>query len=336
MTKSAATAWASFVVEPCAPWMVAWPAPIPARNAAACRARRLRPGRRDVERAVVVGAGGELNPARMNGLDPVPFGERRQESRLDRRREPARELVRLLRPRPVPSLPDGEEQQHPLDVRHGQRRPHPVERVRQRVGEAALAEERDQLVDRRPARLQVAVVLLAQVPDEHVQRHGVLGELGRDLDREERVREVRDPQRTLDRVVVGDRDEGHATRLAGAVDALGLRVRLAELGAAERVVAAVRRVDRVDVQVAAVHCSRCSPSRGRFLPFSGAFHPIVTGRSPQCRLGARTVAAWTRSCSTSTARSPTTSTCSRRCTPSCSPTTGSCCRRASTSSASPA
>ena len=153
--------------------------------------------------------------------------------------------------------------------RRRDRRPHAVERMRERVCEAALAEECDELVHRRTERLQVAVVLLGQVPHENVERHLVLGEACRHLDGEERVGLVRDAQRTLDRVVVADRDVRHAALPADAIHALGLRVRLAETCAAECVVPAVRRVDRVDVQVATAHCPTCKPLPGRLLPVSG-------------------------------------------------------------------
>ena len=67
---------------------------------------------------------------------------------------------------------------------------HPVERMRERVLEPSFAEKRRELVDRAAKRLQIAMILLAEVPDEHVQRHVVLGEARRHLDREEGVRQV--------------------------------------------------------------------------------------------------------------------------------------------------
>ena len=234
------------------------------------RAGRVRPRRRDVERAVVVGAAGERDPARVRRLDAVLVGERGEEGGLDRSGEAARELVRLARACAVASLPGSEEQHHPLDVARRDRRPHAVERMRERVREAALAEERDELVHRRAVRLEVAVILLGEVPHEDVQRDFVLGEARRHLDGQERVGLVRDAQRALDRVVVADRDVRHAALPADAIHALGLRVRLAETCAAECVVPAVRRVDRVDVQVAAAHCLTCKPLSGRLLPVSGA------------------------------------------------------------------
>lgn len=166
-------------------------------------------------------------------------------------RDPARELVRLLRARSVPALPDPEEQQHPLDVRGRQQQPHPVERVREGVCEPTAAEERDELVHRTSVGLQVAMIVLAQVPDEDMERDVVLGEPGGHLDGEERAGELRDSQRSLERVVVRDRDERHPALPADPVDALRLSERLPEPGTAERVVAAVGRVEGVDVEVAA-------------------------------------------------------------------------------------
>jgi hypothetical protein len=187
----------------------------------------LRPRRCDIERAVVVGASGEGDSAGVHRFEAVPLRQLLEIRTLDRSRETARELVRLLRPGAVAAFPDPEQQHHPLDVRSRQRCSHPVERMRERVREPALAQERDQLVHGRAVRLQVAVVLLPKVPDEHVQRHGVLGELRRHLDGEKRPGLVRYPQRALDRVVVADRGEGHAARPAGPVDALGRGIRLA-------------------------------------------------------------------------------------------------------------
>jgi len=67
-------------------------------------------------------------------------------------------------------------------------------------------EEVHELVHRRPVLLQLVVILLAEVPHEHVQRHVVLGKAGRHLLREDRVRPVGDPERSLERVVIRDRD----------------------------------------------------------------------------------------------------------------------------------
>ncbi len=87
------------------------------------------------------------------------------------------------------------------------------------------------------------------------------------LDREEGVLEVRDPERSLHRVVVGDRDEIHPPGPGHAVDPLGLGEGFTEPRALQRVVAAVGREARVDVEVARAQpageatsgiCTRCS------------------------------------------------------------------------------
>ena len=199
---------------------------------------------------MVVRARAERDAAGVARLDAVPRCEPFDERPRDRVGQRRGDRVRALRPGAVPSLPHREEEHHPLDVREGERRAHPVQRVRERVHEAPFAQEIDQLVDRRAVGLKIAVVLLGQVPDENVERDVVLGKPSRDLDREERVRPVRDAQRALDRVVVGDRDEGHAAANAGVVEHVRLRVRLAQAGPAKRVVAAVGRPGGMDVQIA--------------------------------------------------------------------------------------
>ncbi len=162
----------------------------------------------------------------------------------------------------------------------GQLSAHAVERMGERVGEPALGEEADELVDRAAEGLQVAVVRLGQVPHEHVQRRVVLGEAGRHLDRHEGSGAVGDPKRTLERVVVADRDQVHPARAAAVVNAFGCRERLTELCAPKRVVAAVGRVDRVDVQVATGHCLRCTPAGGLSLRRRLRLHRTGTAGSP--------------------------------------------------------
>jgi hypothetical protein len=211
----------------------------------------------------------------------VPVREAREPLGCHRAREPAGELVRLARARAVASLPDPEDDEQLLHVLDRERAAHAVERVREGVHETPLAEERGELEHRRTVRLEVAVVLLGEVPDEHVQRDLAAGEIRRHLDREERVGKVRDPQRALDGVVVADRDEVHAARLADAVHALGVRVGLAEACATQRVVPAVRRVDRVHVQVATSHRYSCSARCGRLLPIGARRRDIDTASSPQ-------------------------------------------------------
>jgi hypothetical protein len=201
---------------------------------------RFRPRRRDVDCPVVVGAACERDPAGVHGLDAVPFGELLQVGRGDRRGEPTGELVGLLRAGAVASLPDPEQEHHPLDVRDGEGGAHAIERVGKSMNEATGAEEADELVDGRPPLLEVAVVLLGQVPDEDVERHVVFGEAGRHLDRQERAVQMSDAERPFERVVVGDRHEGHPAPPADGGDALRRRERLAEACATEREVAAVR------------------------------------------------------------------------------------------------
>ena len=119
---------------------------------------------------MIVRAGTERDAARVAWLDAVTLGEPLDERRRDRLGQRRGDRVGALRPRAVPPLPHREEEHHALDVREGERRAHPVQRVRERVHEAPFAQEVDQLVDRRAVGLKIAVVLLGQVPDEDVER----------------------------------------------------------------------------------------------------------------------------------------------------------------------
>ena len=204
---------------------------------------------------MIVRARGQRDPARVRRRDAVSLGELREVLRRHCGREPACKVVGLARSRAVPSFPDAEQEHHPLDVADREWGAHAVERMCECVCEAALAQERRELVHRGSQGLEVAVVGLREVPDEHVQRHVVFGKPRRDLDREEGVGMRGNPQRAFERVVVADRDVRHAARLARAVHPLRLRVRLTEARPAKRVIPAVRRVDRMNVQIAAAHYS---------------------------------------------------------------------------------
>ena len=193
--------------------------------------------------------------------EPVAFGEPLEQRGRDRLGECRATVFELSGRAPFrPSqTPNSSIMRSTCERR--ERRPHPVQRMGERVHEAAFAQEVDELVDRRAIALKVTVVLLAQVPDEHVQRNVVLGEPGRDLDRQERAGPVGDAQRALDRVVVRDRDEGHAAPETRLVQQLRRRVRLAEPRPPERVVPAVGRADGMNVQITGGNaCSSRAPS----------------------------------------------------------------------------
>ena len=75
---------------------------------------------------------------------------------------------------------------------------------------------------------------------------------------ERKVLEVRDPERALDGVVVGDRDEIHPARPGNAVDPVGVGEGFAEAGAPQRIVPAIGGEARVDVQIATCVAGRLS------------------------------------------------------------------------------
>jgi hypothetical protein len=116
--------------------------------------RSCGPGRRDVQRTVIVRATGQ-GDARVVGLDPVSFRELLEVGGGGRSGNAAGQQVRLARPGAVSALPDPEQEEQSFDVRRRERRAHPVERVRERVRERALAQEPDEVDDRCPPGLQV-------------------------------------------------------------------------------------------------------------------------------------------------------------------------------------
>ena len=177
----------------------------------------LRPGGRDIERAVVVGAAHEADVAFVSRRETVAVGERHEGGRRDEAGEPAGELVVGTGAGAVSPLPGAKQQHHPFHMRGRDRWPHPVERVGERVRQAPVREEGLELVDRATVGLQIPVVVLAEIPDEDVQDDIVFGKSGRHLLRQERVVEVRDSQGSLDGVVVADRDEPHSACPADVV-----------------------------------------------------------------------------------------------------------------------
>ncbi len=161
---------------------------------------------------MIVGAGREPDSPLVRRLEPVTLRQPREV--LGRGPSASRQAsVFASRSSPVAALPEPEQQHHALDVERRDRRAHPVERVRERVCEPALAEERDELVDGGPVRLQVAMVILGQPPDEDVERHVVGREARRHLDRKERARQLGDAESSLEGVVVGDRHQRMPRRL---------------------------------------------------------------------------------------------------------------------------
>jgi hypothetical protein len=157
----------------------------------------------------------------------------------------------------------------------------------QSVWKLPCAEEVNELVDRGTMRLQVAMVLLGEIPHQHMQRDVVLGKPRGDFLADERPGLIGNAKGAFDRVVVGDRDERHPAASARVVDVLGRRVRLRQPSPAKREVAAVRRVTRVDVKIAAlhwiVHLCRCSASSGRKSPVCAARRRSETRSSPHLR-----------------------------------------------------
>ncbi len=151
----------------------------------------------------------------------------------------------------VAHLPDLEELGQPAPVADGQRRPHGVERVRERARDLVLVEVRSAPLDVARALLQPRVVVGRDAEAEDVDRLRLAAEPRGELLRHEGVGPVGERERAVDRVVVGERDEVHAPALGQRVGLLGRR---RALGQPERPLDAEPRAlrgRRVDVQVEA-------------------------------------------------------------------------------------
>jgi hypothetical protein len=76
--------------------------------------------------------------------------------------------------------------------------------------------------------INLGELVARDVEDAEMDVDGVPREVSRDLAPDDDVRQMGQPPRALDGVVIGDRDEIHAARLGQAVDALRGVVRLAD------------------------------------------------------------------------------------------------------------
>ncbi|MEO6772067.1 MAG: hypothetical protein ABI467_03485 [Kofleriaceae bacterium] len=91
------------------------------------------------------------------------------------------------------------------------------QRVRTRVCDAFTTKHLDEVVDARSRGLQTIVLRRGDVPRKHVERTTILREHRRDLLRQKEVRSCDQLEATGNRVVVGERDEIHATRFAQSI-----------------------------------------------------------------------------------------------------------------------
>jgi hypothetical protein len=83
--------------------------------------------------------------------------------------------------------------------------------VREHAQDVLLADVLDQLVHVAAKPLEIVVLRLGDPVGEHVDDRAVLRESRRDLLGDEGVGQVRDVEAALDRVVVGDGHQRHAT-----------------------------------------------------------------------------------------------------------------------------
>ena len=118
----------------------------------------------------------------------------------------------------VESLEALEEHQQLLDVLEAQPAVDAEQRMRHRVRDAMVVEVVAQLVDVVAQALDVAVLPFVDAEHQAVDRAAVLGKAHRDLAGEEGARQVRDLERAVDGVVIGEGDQRHVALATAAVD----------------------------------------------------------------------------------------------------------------------
>ncbi len=192
--------------------------------------RRLRERAADVDAGVVVGA---ADAGAAVGLD-VDLGGR----------------VELRRARAVARLPDREQLREAAAVARQQRRLDGVERVGERAGDLAPEKLFGDGLHVAGERLQTLVVVRGDAPDEDVHGLWLAAKPGGELLGDERVVvALGELERAVDRVVIGDRHEAHATALGEVVDLLRRRGAFRQPERALDAELGDRRGGRVAVQV---------------------------------------------------------------------------------------
>ena len=208
--------WAVLAVEPCVPRSIALRRMRAAKGSVSPVPQvDLRVGAADVEPAVVVGAGDRADGER-RGLASVLFGEARDQGGRGGDQLGA-DAVFGRRGAAVAGLPQREQQHELLEVlgaqfgddRHG---------VGERVRQALVAQVVDELEDVEAQLADLAVLRLVESPDQDVDEQRFGRKEGADLLADGEVGKVDELQRSLDRVVVGERHVSHAARLGLAVD----------------------------------------------------------------------------------------------------------------------
>jgi len=165
--------------------------------------RHLGVGAADVHAGVIVRA---TDPGAAVGLDVDHGGH-----------------IQLRGARAVAHLPDREELGEAAAMAPGQRRRDVVEGMRQGAGDPPLVKVRGAGLDIAGVCLQPLVVPGIDPVTKDVHRLGLAGEAGGQLLGDEAVGTVGQLEAAVDRVVVGDRDEGHPPSLGQRVDLLGRR-----------------------------------------------------------------------------------------------------------------
>ncbi len=227
----------------------------------------LRPGASRVDAGMIVRPSDDaLQPGRVPlGLDTVLLGEALDRRAVERLEHPEGQIVECLGSRSVLHLETAAQEQRLLDVldRQGpfatvrpvlgahQRVRHEVPEVipRRPLGRDLAVDVSDHLVDVLPETVDLGELRLRHVGDRHVDVAPVLGERRRHFGADEDVAlpGVEQLADAVDRVVIRQRDEGHAALLQEPVDLHRIGVRLGQRERVRRVV--VRHIGGVRVEV---------------------------------------------------------------------------------------
>ena len=216
---------------------------------------RLGPRTAFVDPALVVRTAGEGFFPR---LIPKRFKLPHRSEAIDVGRSQARQrkLRRLSEQRitqPVDCFEMTEKQNQPFPVIHRKAFVDRPERMRHGVRDALLLEVARQLVDIAPQPLDLRVLRLGETPSENMDLHIVLGEKRRDFLAEKCSGLAGDLQTSVDRVVVGERDEVEALFFQRPVKRLRRGATGRKIHFAQQPVRGPRAVTRVEMKIGSGH-----------------------------------------------------------------------------------
>lgn len=123
---------------------------------------------------------------------------------------------RLTGTRPA-ALPEPEQQEALLEMVDRESLADPAQRMGQRARYPALVEQIDEIDDVRPGPIEITPQRLVDSPGQDVHGDTVVREERGGFQPDDHIGVVGDPQRSGNRVVIGQRDPVHAATFAGGV-----------------------------------------------------------------------------------------------------------------------